>query len=732
MAQNISKASNLSLPDAIQTLEQRLVQVEERFSEMGYGIKSLVQSEVSTNWHTYAQTETIYGMHTAICIDTIDIFKQGRVRYFSPLQHSPNSPVKALPWAWPISSQGGFDDCGCTWVPPAGSKLCLIFEAGNRQWPYYLGTTWDRDRSGGWDIPVPEYEKIHRGHRSGYLVGPQETQVFPPWNTENYNGLDIDSVTDFENDPEAKNKITYPNIYGWKTPQKHMIKMVDGNYKCNFRWQRLEIKSAQGNHLIFKDDRVHPAAQWAHPDCPCGSGDLTKCNEGDEPIEKVDTCPTQASGDATPVEPDVMMVGSGRDSAPRGGGTSEGQCANPYFKHRSECRPYSGPGNPQNNKVDKTTLPQSGIQMTSLSGHTFWMDDAVSEPRGKNNWEKGMQPFDYGCDDVFKGKTVWKSAHGHQMVMSDMEPDGFPKERNSQNFIRILTATGNRIELNDDTKVGSCRAGSRRGIELQSTSRHIVQMIDENNDHCNKNRREGMIPDNKATDAFIRIRTGYGLEMMMADDNSQRNCQTQYIQLTAPQKGQDDEKGACCGPHIIRMQESMDCGYIWVRAAGDYVCYTTRDHVTVVGTGRQSVERDSEIEEDFCKGGCLGPRNWFTAVSQHSVHYSCNFYFNKSEVAAFIADKVILLLAGKDCPPPPDSETMECGPCVGRVAVLMSDPATGRSRLVASDRVFASASLEAPCITQFMLSPTPECGGQNCPPPYIGNEPRSSAGGQVV
>ncbi len=557
-------------------------------------------------------------------------------------------------------------------------------------------------------------------------MGPDETQVFPPWNTENYNGLDMDSISEFESDPEAKNKITYPHIYGWKTPQKHMIKMVDGNYKCNFRWQRLEIKSAQGNHLIFKDDRVHPAAQWAHPDCPCGSGDLTKCNEGDEPIEKVDDCPTQTSGDATPVAPDVMMVGSGRDAAPRGGGTSEGQCANPYFKHRSECRPYSGPGNPQNNKVDKTTLPQSGIQMTSLSGHTFWMDDAVSEPRGKNNWEKGIQPFDYGCDDVFKGKTVWKSAHGHQIVMSDVEPDGLPKERNSQNFIRILTATGNRIELNDDTKIGSCRAGSRRGIELHSTSNHMIQMIDENNDHCNKNRREGMAPDNKATDAFVRIRTGYGLEMMMADDNHQEDTQTQYLQLKAPQYD------ACCGPHLIRMQESDECGYVFIRAAGDYVCATVCDHVTIVGTGGKETEGQQEEDKDFCEGGCKGPRNWFTAVSKHSVHYSCNFYFNKSEIAAFVADKVILLLAGKDCPPPPDSETQECGPCVGQVAVLVGDPETGRAKLVASDRVFASASLEAPCITQFMLNSSTQCGGQNCPPPYIGNEPQRSGGGQTV
>lgn len=687
----------------MQILEQRIAQVEERFSEMGYAVVGLVKSEIKQDWKAPAQQETIYGMHTAICIETIDPWKQGRVRYFSPLQHMQEAPVKSLPWAYPISSQGGFDDCGCTWVPPAGSKLCLIFEAGNRQWPYYLGTTWDRDRSGGWNYPVPEYEKIHRGHRGGYLVGKDETQVFPPWNTENYNGYDIDSISEFENDPEARNKITYPNIYGWKTPQKHMIKMVDGNYKCNFRWQRLEIKSAQGNHLIFKDDRVHPSAQWAHPNCGCGSGDLSKCNEGDEPIEKVENCPTQAQGDNTPVAPNVMMVGSGKANEQKSqSGSAAGQCANPYFKHKSECRPYSGPGNPQNNKVDKTTLPQSGIQMTSLSGHTFWMDDSVMEPRGKNNWEKGIQPFDYGCDETFKGKTVWKSAHGHQMMMSDVEPDKTPYGRSAENFVRILTATGNRFEMNDDTKGKSCRAGPRRGIELHSTSNHIIQMIDENNDQCSLNRREGGIPTNKATDAFVRIRTGYGLEIMMADDNHQEDTQTQYIQITAPQYD------ACCGPHFIRMQESDYCGYVFVRAGGDYMCMTEGDHITVVGVG------ETTPKDDFCKGGCLGPRNWFTAVSKHSVHWSCNFYFNKSEIAAFLADKIILLMAGKDCPPPPDSPTQECGPCVGPVAVLLGDPKTRIGRLVASDRVFASASLEAPCISTFNLSPFVKCGGINC------------------
>ena len=689
MAKLDTNIVNLSMPDKIDNMNQRLAQVENRFSDMGYDLRNIVQSEIKTSWRIPAQAETITPLHTAICIETIDPWKQGRVRFFSPLLHDFNTSVKSLPWAWPISNQGGFDDCGCTWVPPSGSKLCILFEAGNRNWGYYIGTTWDRDRSKGWGLTIPEYEEIHRGHRGGYLLGEDETQVYPPWNTENYNGKDIDSIMDFEEDAEAKTKITYPNIYGWKTPQKHMIKMVDGNYKCNFRWQRLEIKSAQGNHLIFKDDRVHPAAQWAHPDCGCGGGDFSKCNdENGQPIEQVESCPANAFGDNSPVEQKVLMIGG--DGGGGGGGGSSGgagECANPYFKHRSECRPFSGPGTNQNNKVDKNTLPQSGIQLTSLSGHTFWMDDAVKNPKGKNNWEKGMEPFDYGCEDLYKGVTVWKAAHGHQIMMSEVESE--PNKRGDQNFIRILTATGNRIELNDHTP-SDCKAGSKRGIELQSTSNHIIQMIDENNEQCSPERREGGTPKNEATDAFVKIRTGYGLEIHMGDDNHQKETQQQYIQIMAPQYD------ACCGAHIIRMQEDVNCGYIFIKAAGDYVCVTEGDHYTIVGVG-------SSTGDDFCEGGCLGPRNWFTAVSQHSIHYSCNFYFNKAEIHAFLADKLILLMAGKDCPPPPDSEDGECGPCIGPVAVLVG------GKLRASNRLYGSSGMDAQCISIFQLSPFVKC-----------------------
>lgn len=639
--------TNMTMPDRIFNLDKRLAQIEARFSDLGFDMRNLVQTEVKTNYNVPIQFEAINSLHTGICIDTIDPLKQGRVRFFSPLLHSYDSPVKSTHWAYPISNQGGFDDSGCTWVPPAGSKICVLFEAGNRDLAYYIGTTWDRDRTKKWDpLAVPEYERIHEGHRGGYLIGKNETEVFPPWNTENYNGIDVNSQLDFDRNPQSQDIITYPNIYGWKTPQKHMVKMVDGNYKCNFRWQRLEIKSAQGNHLIFKDDKVNPAPQWVHPDCDCGGGDVSKCNDSNgNPLENLNSCPTTPSTQV---------------------------CANPYFKHESECRPYSGPKNPQNNKVDKTTLPQSGIQLTSLSGHTFWMDDSVRLPRGSNKWENSLESFDYGCPDdpTFTGKTSWKSAHGHQIYMSDSEPSNDPYGRNDENLIKILTATGNRIELNDDTNENICKAGPKRGITLQSTSNHKIEMIDNNNSQCNRERKEGGVPKNDATDAFIKIRSGYGLEIHMADNNSQRSTQQQFLQITSPQHD------ACAGAHKILMQEDPNCGFIYVRAGGDYICITEGDHFTAVGVG------DSTPDDDFCKGGCLGPRNWFLAVSQHSIHYSCKFYYNKADSHAFFADKIILLLAGRDCKP---TSGNNCSPCIGPVAVLIN------GKLKASNRVYASA-----------------------------------------
>lgn len=265
-------------------LDQRICDIENRFGGINYEMKSVVNAEMADRGNVIEQSQMQFGLYTALCVDTIDIWKQNRIRWFSPIFHRKKSPIVELPWANAVSSMGGFDDSGLTWVPPAGSTVCILFENGSRASPYYIGTTWQRNRGpdGGhnWGIDIPEYQKCYEGKRGGYLVGPDDgSQVYPPWNTENYNGFDLSSLVDFASNPEAQKLITVPNIYGFKTPEKHMIKMVDGDPKCDRKWKRLEILSSCGNWIMLKDDHMHYAGQWAHKDCGGVSPGETSCYE---------------------------------------------------------------------------------------------------------------------------------------------------------------------------------------------------------------------------------------------------------------------------------------------------------------------------------------------------------------------------------------------------------------------------------------------------------------------
>ena len=674
------------IPDKLDNIDLRLKVLENRFSELGYDMTALVQSEYKKKWKIKPQAETMYGLFTALCVDTIDPWKQGRVRFFSPLTHNPNVPVKSLPFAYPISSAGGFDDCGMTWVPPAGSTLCIVYENGSRNSPFYIGTTWHRDRGPdgkhNWAYNIDEYYKIHEGHRKGYLVGPNDgSQVFQPWNTEMYNGFDIDSIQDFENDPEAQRKITYPNIYGWKTPQKHTWKNVDGDYKCNHKFKRMEFLSSCGNHMIFKDDHLHNSGDWAHPNCGVSGSELDCIDADGNPKEK-----TECEG-----EKSNSTILGGHPSTPEGTtyGLESNTGSNPYFKHENECRPYRGVGTPMNNKVE---LPQTGVQITSISGQVFRMDDSVEEPSGIPDWERGLRPFDYGCNNKFLGHIVLLSSTGHEFRISDVEEDS--QLRGDKNFMRLKTATGNLIELNDHT-VGKkdcpgCPpnlAGNKRGIALVSTSNHHIMMIDEENEQCSPCRMdngevqwnaEGSQNTAKAKKAFIRLRSGYGLEILMKDEASQEETQEQHIQIFCPQKDNEER-----GPHIMRFQEKPSGpGFVFLRVGGNYICSTYDNHYTSVGDKEKN------------------PSDKVVIVSKNTLIDTDKFYFNVAEIHAFMADKIILLMAGKDCEPKGEGE---CIPCVWPVLCLSPKGIT------ISDRVFVSASPDAQCAHIMHLMPFHQC-----------------------
>ncbi len=680
----------------VNELMQRISKLEERLYDMSFDMKTVAQTEVKKTYRIDPQANALIGIYNALCVDTVDPWKQGRVRFYSPLLNAADTDVTATSWAYPISSMGGFDDSGLTWVPPAGSMLCLIFEGGNRDSPYYLGTTWNRDRgpTGGFnfDYPVEEFYNIHSGHRKGYLVGPNdESQVFPPWNTENYNGLDIDSIAQFEKDPDAQRKITQSNIYGFKTPQKHGLKFVDGNYKCNHRAKRIDLQSSCGNWVMLKDDHIHYCGQWAHPSCGAQGSEIDCNDENGVPLEKLDCSGKKSNSSIKDGHPSTGGPSTSSDGRPVTTHPNTNKGSNPYFKHENECRPFKGPQTPQNNRCD---LPQSGIQLMSISGHTMVFDDSVEEPSGIPNWERSTKAFDFGCSDKFQGRTYWKSATGHVIEMSDVEES--KGLRGENNYIKMVTASGNKIELNDHTQTGTVPsggsdqacppnvAGERRGILLRSTSNNTIQMGDEENEQCSPIRKDGGRPTPKAKKAFIKIRTGYGLRMDFLDNNSQEETQNQEIQILAPQK--DNKKR---GPHLFRMSEKPSGpGQVQLVVGGNYQINTYDQMVTVVGDKEKN------------------PANKRIQVSKNFHVKTEESYINLAKQHVFKAEKRILLLAGRDCPGDSDAEENCARPCVFPVLIARCPrrcPYTGYihwTERAKSERVFASG--KSTCAT---------CGG---------------------
>lgn len=706
----------------VKSLETRIGLLEHMVNEIGFNAKTSKRKRFPKKTQTVAWS----AMHRALCVDTLDPWKENRIRFYHPVFDDPNTPVLSLPFAWPVSSQGGFDDCGCNWVPPAGSTVVLFFENGHRGTPYYFGTVWQRDRGAGgsgFGFPVPEYSAVSAGHRGGYLVGPDdESQVFPQWNTESYNNFDTDSVDDFVHDTNAQQRMCYPNIYGWKTPEKHSIKLVDGNAKCDRRWKRIEIQSGCGNWMIFKDDHLHYGGQWAHPSCasayaagPSNSQDVSLCSTGSgdiftdpqgNPIENGSPCQGKTSSS------NIIGGHPSTPNDPPDGGTqyvnSQGG-SNPYFKHQNECRPVAGPGTPQNNKID---LPQSGIQFLSISGHTMVMDDSVEEPQGKPTWERSLQAFDFGCNNKYLGVLYLKSATGHSFAMSDVEED--TGLRGDQNYIQLKSAAGNSIELNDHTvgqggtATSTCQpcppnyAGPLRGIHLESTSMHQINMVDYMNQQCSPCRKEGGDPTAAATKAFVQIISGYGLEMRFNDDNSQQQTQNQWIQITNPQCAQnsaDDQCNTTRGPHFMRFQAQPQGtpGIVLLRAGGHAIRTTYDMDIVLVGDTQNN------------------PSDKFTYVSRMRISATEKTDFRYAgDYHIFFAEQQIFLMAGRDCPPKPATKTTPAGKCngpclypvvVGRCPWVC--PLTGTihwTEKALSERVFASAK-NINCTTGEVIIP---------------------------
>lgn len=601
-------------------------------------IRTIVQSYVQDHdrddtRHTFMR-ESLHGMHTALVVDTADPLKMGGIRWYNPNFVDRNVHKDGLPWAYPISPFGGFDDSGCTWVPPAGARVAIMFQNGDRNAAYYIGSIWDRHRGPDnnhldfWNYPNSEYETLWSGKRNGYLVGDNTgDQVFPPWNTENYNGYDIDSVTDFYHDPQQFYGTTNPHIKGFKTEGKHYAKYVDGDPQCNRRWSRAEYGTGCGNVFMMKDDHLHPAGQWAFSGTQADLSDPVHFCQNTE-----SSC---CAGEQQPCPP--------RPCPHRGVSNSSidrtRRFANPFYKRSEEMRIYNGANTPQANRCE---LDQSGMFWQTLSGHQMAFDDSVNQPTGVPSWDRD---FDFGCDDTFRGRMYMRSATGHVFGLNDMEDVGFSRVRGQDNGIGMTTASGNFFELNDhtlpDTACSQRRAGDRRGVTIGTTSTHLFRMSDHRLEQASEVRKDGGIPkkhDRDGFEGYCLLRSGYGLQLLMKDADRQDRTANQFIQLLAPQVTNVER-----GPHMLVMQEQAEGpGLVMLRAGGVYYQGSNDETIEVVGTDGN-------------------PSSKFMTVTDNYLVDVKNLYFNHNEITMFFSESYIFLLAGRDCPPPDDTDEMREG-----------------------------------------------------------------------
>ncbi len=685
------------------------------------------------------QSNAYKSVSLALCVDTRDPLGQNRVKYFSPVIHIPlKYSSKALPggvdgpsqvtkisqldWAWPISSMGGFDDTGLSWVPPVGSMLCIFFLHGDSGMAFYAGTTWYRDKGpiqhDNWNYHIPEYYKIWEGHRAGYMVGPNdESQIFAHNNTDNYQGYDIDSGEDSDLVPDASTKRTWPHQYTISTPDKHRVIMDDGDPKCNRRWKRFEIISSMGAQFLMKDDPYHPCGEWLNPQCfkdyvdvepvvcaismtiytdpinniisftpvevpiPCDQGP-ENCNtiNPETPSLTVDQ-EYYGSGTLTIDDTGVPSIVNREDWCPTKTFPDlelpdiPDMCLNGLLNGLTDiCFKFDNMGK---NKYQKHRhdcfpylcqdcgLPQSGIQIRARSGAGIVFDDSVEEPRGRPEWERTLKPFDMdGCTGNFRGRTYWKEATGHYIEMVGYEDQ--PKLRGARNGINIVDATGNHICLNSQTLPG-CIAGPLRGVHIGSSAGHGLDMIDEGNKQCSPEREGCAKPGAYATKALVRLKTGYGIAATFYDGDQTKTDQ-QYLQLLSPQKD-----NLVRGPHLLHMQETANGpGQVFVRAGGDYVVYSYDKFVEVVGD-----EKDN-------------PSDKMEFVSRHKLVSVKEVYYNRAGTQVFQSDDYIFLLAGKDC----QDEDGKAQPCVYPVVVAVQpipEYVSAVTGLKASEHVFASA-----------------------------------------
>lgn len=538
----------------------------------------------------------LYGIHLGVCVDTRDPWKMGRIKVYCPVVHNLKRAKylseSTLDWVMPCSSFGGIDDVGSVFVPPEGSAVLIMFENGNRESMYYVGSTWVPKKA---DPEInnsdfsPQRERYRWGdgsRRNSDIKNGLTDSLLPPFNNESYFGNDLkpegtltadESVSALNINANDTQNIQVvgsldqqrtgvsgdgystqgwrskdiPHMYGIKSPEKHFILFDDGSYERERKlWgKRVVLQSSKGNTLILKDDNDQTAEEiFQHP-----------------------------------------FWDSYNDSLSGSGG-----------------QPFSKVGNQHAIELNHT-----GIQLQSLGGGRLIIDDKIQgDVRPfQNEWNINFPPQPESGQKLYRTMVRLESHTEHRITLSDHHEDQ-ENIRSDKDGIFLSSACGHYIGMIDHTSMDG-KADENRKIHIKSTSGHQIEMKDYK---CSiqspKVRATGRYqgtgqrgyrddgvyddpnfqPDGKGSgeQVCLKITSGFGQYLLFEDGSNQEKPTEQFIQLSnAP--GYNDPY------NFLKMNQVTNRKLVHLNCAGERLTTVEENYTRVTQGGETLIANENQV-----------------------------------------------------------------------------------------------------------------------------------------
>lgn len=583
----------------------RLLDLESKMNSIMPNSKDVERQEWNEKWNTMNVNRTL---QVGTVVDNRDKHQLGRILVRIHGRHHPRLKEEKLEIVEPIHPFGGMDDCGSNWVPPVGSQVAVLFSGGLLGQGYYLGTIPRGeilDERGNPLVGQRSIRLFDRRWGSSYNyrneghLGSLENEDLPPWSTESYRKVQRTA---------AKNQeVSEPSIYGFKTPEKHMLKMCDGFHDQKLLGKRLLLQSSKGNLLYMKDDilNIPGAYEYGSPEAQ------------PDVVYEESQYVFKGAGEGESIASESHLRGNLYETypiLPDDGEDPWGKITHTPNDHVVVSSTYltSGlwlqgedlPDDFERSLKADPILPMTGVALQSIMGGRILMDDRfdaqdLEDDDNAYNKFKGIK-----SDEDLWSYVKIESISEHSIVLSDQESRGY---RSPFNGIFIESALGNSLSFIDHMDGDKIRGGLM-GVVLQSTTGHQIRMYDGGGELENSKRRKTLGSKVNGRQARFLIKSGFGQRIEMNDGPIQEEPGDQSLSIIQP-----DGEGS---QNAIILQNGPDGKQqlVHIKAARLRIDSTASHHIRNVGgyevvrRNQGSIEINKNFGTDFAQeGGALAP-----------------------------------------------------------------------------------------------------------------------------